>query len=334
MRRVFLTTAMRSGSSLLSRMICANNQVAMTFDSLNFFRFCYNRYQELNYKSARQLISDASHRLSNRFGILLRVEDCLSSLNENFTYGSIYTAMLLDILQPGNVHYVGDKEALAWTRIPSFLDMYCDAKVLIIVRDPRDVVNSFKHTTISPGNDYLIALFNVVDSINYAARYSERYPEQVRLVKFEQLKLNPEETLGEICRFMGIDYSDRMLGEEFYTNHHGEPWNSRESLSFPAETGKLTPVGRWAGMLASEDLFLCEWIGAQGLQKLGLPLSGTAFNQSSFNLAISKITSSDLLREAFKRWCLTGEGSEKFPLDPTDPKNWDPDWVKNPAAFN
>jgi hypothetical protein len=333
MKRILLTTAMRSGSSLLSRMLCANDQVAMTFDSLNYFRFVHRKYGYLTLSAAEMLIRDVAHRLSNRFGINLNREACLESVRNNLSYGSVYTALLTHILHPTGAKYIGDKEALAWTRIPSFLDMYPDGKVLVIVRDPRDVVNSFKHTTIAPNNDYLIALFNVVDSLNHAARFADRHPEQVRLVKFEQLKLNTEETLQGICSFMEIDYSDRMLDEASYTDHQGNSWNNKESLSFPTETNKLAPVGRWRKMMTPEDLLLCEWIAAPQIQKLGLPLSSVEFDQGSFDLAISKITSSPLLRNAFKRWSLTGEGSEKFPLDPTNPKNWDPNWVKNPAAF-
>ena len=334
MKRILLTTAMRSGSSLLSRMICASNQVAMTFDSLNFFRFAFKNYGAPDSQGAQRLIQDVSHRLGNRFGIHLNADECFAGLNGNFSYGAVYTALLEHILHPAaGIDFIGDKEALAWTRIPSFLDMYPDGKVLVIVRDPRDVVNSFKHTTIAPHNDYLIALFNVVDSLNHAARFAERFPQSVRLVRFEQLKLSPEETLRGICEFMGIEYSDRMLDEESYIDHQGNIWNNKESLSFPTETNKLAPVGRWKKMMAPEDLLLCEWIGAPQVQQLGLPLSGASFDQGNFDLAIEKVNSSPLLREAFRRWCLSGEGSERFPLDPTDPKNWDPNWVKNPQAF-
>ena len=66
---------------------------------------------------------------------------------------------------------------------------------------------------------------------------------------------------------------------------------------------------------------------------LGLASSGIVPTQKEFDSALSKVTSSALLREAFKRWCESGEGSERFPLDPTNPANWDPNWIKNPEAF-
>ena len=274
-------------------------------------------------------------RLKNRFSINLDVDKCLAWIKSTpSTYGNLYWAILRTLFPGENLAYLGDKESMAWTRIPAFLEMFPDGKAIIIVRDPRDVVNSFKHTTIAKENDYLIALFDVVDAINHAVRLSSRLPDQVIMVKFEKLKLQPELELRRLCEFLNIEYDPIMLDESSFTDHDGNIWNGKESLSFPTETEKLAPVGRWKKMLESDDLFLCEWIARKQIQAIGQSLSGRIFSQNDFDSALKKITSSALLREAFKRWCETGEGTEKFPLDPTNPANWDPKWVKNPEAFN
>ena len=46
--------------------------------------------------------------------------------------------------------YLGDKEAIAWSKIPIFLNMFPEGKVIITLRDPRDIVSSFKKITIAP----------------------------------------------------------------------------------------------------------------------------------------------------------------------------------------
>lgn len=334
-RMIFLTTPMRSGSSLLSRILSAHTKVAMSYDSVNFFRFCYHRYDPIHQpENARKLVEDMSFRLGNRFDIRLDVEACLAKLESATpSYGNLYWSILRTLFPDTNVSYLGDKESMAWTRIPAFLEMFPDGKAIVIVRDPRDVVNSFKHTTIAKGDDYLISLFDVVDAINHAVRLSLRSPDRVLMVKFEKLKLQPEAEVRRLCNFLEIDFDPVMLDEGAFTDHSGNIWDGKESLSFPTETDKLAPVGRWKKMIASDDLFLCEWIARSQIQAIDQALSGRSFTQDDFDSAIKKVTSSALLREAFKTWCETGEGTEKFPLDPTNPANWDPNWIKNPAAF-
>ena len=335
-RFIFLNTPMRSGSTLLSRMLSVHPEISMSYDSVNFFRFCYRRYDPISAPgNMERLFRDMAHRLENRFGIRLDAAACLVLAKAwGASYGSAYQAILRTLFPSEAKRILGDKESMAWTRIPAFLEMFPEGRAVIIVRDPRDVVNSFRKTSIAPGNDYLIALFDVIDAVNHAARLSGRDPQRVHMVRFERLKLDAESELRPLCAFLGVEFLPEMTRMESFTDHSGRKWNPVESLSFPEEKDPLAPVGRWRGQIPPEDLFLCDWIGGEQIRTLGLAPSGRTPSQSEFDAAIAKVTSSALLREAFKRWCETGEGSERFPLDPTDPKNWDPQWVRNPQAFS
>ena len=335
-RYIFITCPMRSGSTLLSRMLSAHPAVAISYDSVNFFRFCYHRYDPIsNFENAKRLISDMAYRLYNRFEITLDQEECLSHMQKNrLSYGQAYVSILRSIFSSTNKPILGDKESLAWTKIPDFLRMCPHGKVIVILRDPRDVVTSFKYSTIAPANDYLIALFNVVDAVNHAFRYRAQYPDRVYMVRFEALKTNTQAELRSLCDFLDIDFVSEILDQERYTDHMGNKWDAGESLTFKEETDWLAPVGRWRRKIDPEDLYLCEWIGGKQIAQLGLGLDGRVHSQEVFDKAIEKITSSELLREAFKRWCDVGEGMERFPLDPLNPANWDSGWVKRPEAFS
>ena len=332
---IFLTTPMRSGSSYLSRILSAHPSIDMSYDTFNFFRFCFHKYDPLTEdNNLRRLIQDMSFRLKNRFEIELNVENCLKSIDENeYTYANAYWNILRTIFPNVNKTILGDKESMAWTKIPNFLDMFPNGKAIVLVRDPRDVVSSFKKMTIAPENDYLIALFNVVDAINHAVRYETRYPAQVRMVNFEKLKLNPEKEIKSLCEFLEINFSPNMLNEDNFTNHSGNKWDQKRSKSYPEEIDPLAPVGRWKSKLDADDLYLCEIIAKKQISMIDLQLSGRKFTQDDFESAMNKVMSSRLLREAYKRWCDTGEGVEQFPLDPTNPSNWDPTGVITPDVF-
>jgi len=335
-RCIFVTCPMRSGSTLLSRMLNAHPAVAISYDSVNFFRFCYHRYDPISdVENAQRLVKDMAHRLYNRFEIKLDEHQCLALLEEDrLSYGQAFVSILRTIFSHTKKPILGDKEALAWTRIPDFLRMCPNGKVIVILRDPRDVVTSFKYSTIAPGNDYLIALFNVVDAVNHGFRYRSEYPDRVYVMRFERLKTNTEDELQGLCKFLEVDFVSEMLDRDRYTDHMGNTWDAGESLTFKEETDWLAPVGRWRRKIEREDLYLCEWIAGKQIAQLGLGLDGRVHSQEVFDNAIKRITSSELLRNAFKRWCDVGEGMERFPLDPLDPANWDPGWVRHPEAFS
>lgn len=333
-RCIFMTETMKSGSTLLSRMLNSHPSVGMTYE-INFFRFCYHRYDPISDPdNVKRLIEDVAFRLINRYGLTFDTNECLSHMgSDNLSYGQAYLSIIRTLLPSSEKTILGDKEPLAWTRIPDFLRMCPNGKVVIPVRDPRDVVISFKAMTNAPANDYLIALFNVIDSVNHAVRLRAQYSDRVHMVEFSRLKINTEPVIRDLCDFLEIDFDPQMLNESSFTDMEGKLWDPRESMSFKEETGWLTPVGRWKRQIDEDDLYLCEWVGKDTIGLLGLELSGRLHSQDVFDRAIEKITSSNLLRDAFKRWCDLGEGVEKFPTDPLDPANWEQDLVANPEAF-
>ena len=309
--------------------------VKISYDSVNFFRFCHRRYDSIEDPvNQERLFADLNYRLSNRFDIHLDVAKCMQYMSTHgSTYGSAYMAIQTTLFQSPGTSILGDKETMAWTKIPSFLEMCPSGKALIILRDPRDVINSFRLRSIAPGSDYLISLFDCVDCINHALRFTHLYPDRVYMVQFEKLKHNPSLELQAICEFLGIDYLPHMLDGSSYKDHQGKPWDAAAHLTDPTNTNPLSVIGRWQHQLPEEDLFLTEWIAERQLRQLGYGPSGRTFSQNTFDHALSKVTSSSLLRSSFKKWVQTGEGVELFPLDPTIPANWDPNWNKNPSSF-
>jgi hypothetical protein len=335
-RSIFITNTMRAGSSYLSRILSAHSEISMSYDSFNFFRFCHQRYDPITEKGNYiRLLDDMSYRLKHRFNITFDKEKSMSLTNTvGFTYASAYWSILRSIFPDENKSILGDQETMAWTKIPTFLDMFPKGKSIVLVRDPRDVVNSFKKITIAPENDYLISIFNCIDAINYGSRFSLKFPNQVYLITFENLKLYPEREIRKLCEFLELEYEEEMLNTDNFTDHFGNKWDDSKSRSAKNENNPLAAVGRWRKEIDMDDLYLCEFLAKKQIQQIGLPLSGENISKNDFNQAINKLLSSHLLQTAFKNWCETGEGSELFPLDPINPKNWDPNGVINKAAFS
>ena len=69
------------------------------------------------------------------------------------------------------------------------------------------------------------------------------------------------------------------------------------------------------------------------MEAFGLEREGEPVSQEVFDDAIRKLMSSELLRDAFRTWCATGSGVQKYPLDPLQPSTWDPKYVANPEMM-
>src|SRR3990167_1900896 len=203
--------------------------------------------------------------------------------------------------------------------------MFPQGKAILIIRDLRDVVNSFKKHTIAPGNDYLTALFNVIDAMDYWMKFKTTKCPRFYGIKYEKLKENPEYEIKKLCRFLQIKYEKNMLDEAHWIDQSGnQDWNHRKDTSFLEKDFKFKdPVGRWRKMISKEDLFLCEWIWKKQMQNFDLSRESGAINQDVFNRAIRKLMSSRILQDSFRNWCKTGHGDDKYPLDPKSPMNWD-----------
>ena len=104
----------------------------------------------------------------------------------------------------------GDKTPLYCLHLPSIEAILPEAHFLHIIRDGRDVALSQRPLWFAPGRDIetLAAHWRqcVTTCRNDAVRCSH-YME----VRYKQLVEDPPGVLGKICRFLDLDFDDRML---------------------------------------------------------------------------------------------------------------------------
>lgn len=88
---------------------------------------------------------------------------------------------------------------------------YPDAKMIHMIRDPRDRWQaSMTNSRSRKGKlGWSIAMWLQSASLSY--RNQERYPDRYKVVRYESLMLEPEETIRDICAFIGEDVETGML---------------------------------------------------------------------------------------------------------------------------
>jgi Sulfotransferase family len=153
--------------------------------------------------------------------------------------------------------------------MPDILEIFKEAKGLIILRDPRDVLASL----LAVGERFKAAGKHApqhcVDTTSGILRYSavikptldalKRFPDRVRLVFYEDLVARPKEITTEVIDFLGLDQSDEVMNierdEMLEKRDPSGIWHTQEQLSRPISQ---TSVGNWRRLLSENDLVKLE----------------------------------------------------------------------------
>ncbi len=323
MQQIFITSNYRSGVMLLTKMLSANSKVSIGSSVINYFRFYYNnkKFHPIK-KKYRQVINNVCDRLKKRQNIIINKKKCFDLIKEKgISHKNLIQILNFELYKKHNPKIIGEAETNAWKSIPAFLKMFPGSKAIIVLRDPRDILCSFKKLTISKKNNYLISIFNCLDLINITWKLKGKYKSKIIIIKFHEFKKNKMKVIKDICKQLNLKFERKMLDENSFLDLKGKKWDTKYSYTFKNNLQKKT-INRWKKIISPEDLFLCEMILKKQIKSLGLKLSNKKFTRKNIEDAEKKILTSNLISDSFKYWKKTRKGNDKFPLNPLDPKTW------------
>lgn len=237
----FLVGFPRSGTTLIERLLDAHPDIATT--------------PELPIVNAMVKTLDDQTEGADAYTAALDSldEDALRRLRQT------YWDYLRD-RQPGLVdgRQVIDKLPLNLVHLGLILRVFPDAKVLVALRDPRDVCISCFANNFSPNRATVQFLDLERTARTYAAvmtlwqRYREILPLQTYAYRYEDLVASPREVLARIVEFFGMPWHDEMLeggrdsaGTYISTPSYVsvvEPINERAVARWQNYADKLAPV--------------------------------------------------------------------------------------------
>ena len=140
-----------------------------------------------------------------------------------------------------------------------------DAKIVHIVRDPRDVLSSLRERRWNANPEKLFPRTWNNSNLNLHAQFhsSRRY----RLVRYEDLVRSPLKELARLCIFLGVscDFLLRMIDQrERHARYHGQAHHARlyEPISDAA-------IGRFRTSLPGDMIAACERQAAEAMAVFG-----------------------------------------------------------------
>lgn len=211
---IFIIGVGRSGTSLLQSMLHAHSQVTFLPET-HFFRN-YIAYPGIRQQMEAMLWSDLQKKLEKdedlkRAGVSVNalVE---ASHHDNPDMVKLYDRLLSTYLDREGGRIVGDKDPRNIDHLQAIHRIYPAAKVLHIIRDPRDVLLSRMKAAWSAHRPYWMHLFIYSAQFGKGRRLGQSLFGPAYLeVQYEQLIQQPEQVLTQICKHIGVDFEPGML---------------------------------------------------------------------------------------------------------------------------
>ena len=286
---IFIVGNSRSGTTMMGR-IFGKHPSVYTFGELHFFgQLCAPPFSlELSQKAAKELASqlyciqrEGYRRYGNPDRFLKEARAFLENLDTYpETPAALFETFLCHEAAENNKTIPCDQTPRNVFYISNILELYPEARIINMIRDPRDVLLSQKRRwkrRFLGGSDMPIKE-TLRDWMNYhpitishiwrtAVSTADRFAQHERVVSvyFEELLTHPQKTIKSLCDFIGITYTDKMLQVPQVGSSVGvdRPQqlgiNPRRAHSWRSDTGD--------GELSSAEVYLNQKINAALMKK-------------------------------------------------------------------
>lgn len=321
--QVLLTGCYRTGSTYISHLLGNAPDFATEIHLTNFMRNCYGKYDPISEEEQyTSLAFDTARRVRLRSGRTVDpnavIEDSKDG-DEPVTYGGLYDAFMGRLIEE-DVSGWGEKTQLVWQEIPDFLEMFDGGKAILIVRDPRSVLASFKRFTYAPEPRYLGAIFNALDAMRSGREYETRLDaDKFYVTKYEDIVREPHDEVELMLEFLGLPTDHDLLSQDGWTDQEGEPWQPNSEFASGEDFDAEAAVNRWKKNLEPWEIALCERVTAAMMEAYGYELSDVSVPESEY---LDIVESDAQIRSFFETWRRTGSGVQQYPRDPLEPENW------------
>jgi hypothetical protein len=322
--KILITGCYRTGSEYFTQLLGNHPRIESTMYALNFMRYYYSRYNPIQENNNHiRLITKAAERSRIRWGLKINTNSVIDRVesHEKVTYGCIYNELMREVVPISANGSWAEKTQLVWTKIPDFLDMFSQGKTIQMIRDPRNVLASFKKFTYADPPSYLGAVFNCYSSMKLGLRYQKKFsPDEYSTVKFENILTSPEETITSLFEQFNFSADHDLLSRDNWTYPDGSSWGPNTAFD-DGENGfdQSRALERWKENLSQWEVALTEVITRDLLREYGYELINFDVD---WERILKPLMSDDQLLGFFRDWLLEQRGAEEFPTDPMKEKNW------------
>jgi O-antigen/teichoic acid export membrane protein len=211
----FIVGAPRSGTTLLASILSRHSEIAVPPETSFFLRTyakrfwfnCWNR----NDKNKRERMVDLLFTNTRFLDLGLTKDQVLNEFKKYpIGYDFLFRASLQAFATMHGKTRVVEKTPDHIENMDTILKWYPNAKIILIIRDGRDVVGSLMRIAWTHKNMERHAAYWAWCA-RTAMRFAKQYPDKIFLIRFEDLISEPIKTVQGLCIFLGITFEESML---------------------------------------------------------------------------------------------------------------------------
>jgi len=266
----FIVGAQRSGSTLLRLILNAHSHIAVPEEAR--FLTPLLRRENLHTRLSRDQLSQILAYLASNHQFRLWNYDASSFFEWLASVEEVKLCQLIDALYSGYSWSQGKRtwgdKSLFSREIDLLASMFPAARFIHIVRDGRDVFDSWRRIDPSKNHSTVIAL-DWTRKLHLIERtFASLPPRQHLTIRYEDLVTDPVNVVSSVCAFLEVEYESRML--EFYRTSHYYVGRHHSELIFQPIDG--TNAGKWRQRLSRREARTFTYVARSELARFGYPV--------------------------------------------------------------
>lgn len=224
------------------------------------------------YKTTYEDINNIFDKMKNYSGQMTKITFDIP-YKENYGFLELYDIILKNNLLNNTVKSFGAKEIMCEEFIPYLIDN--DTKVIVIVRDPRDVVASInypkKEKYLGNKKPTLFILESWRRTIDYIKHFKKN--KNFIFLKYEDLVTSPYKCLNSIANFLNLREFDLNHFDSGILDRNGELWKANSSFEMQTSFISSKSVGGYLNVLSGNEINYIETICSQEMDLMGYLLT-------------------------------------------------------------
>ncbi len=272
----------RSGKTTMRAFLVSHPNIAIPAVGSNMWTYFYGQYGDLGRRdNFERCLNDMLHYKHVRF-----LEPDPERIRREFwqgppTYARLFALFLMHFAEREGKPRWGAQTGLIERYADLLFAAYPDLKIIHMIRDPRDRYEASLARWPSGKGRAGGATARWLYSTGLAERHLQQFPTQYKIVRFESLTAQPEETLRDVCQFLNEAFYPDMLAMRGAPKHRSRLVNGR-SLS-PDQT-PVSPeyIGRFRGKIPSDELAFMQLHAGRKMQAYDYVMEPTQFTRADW----------------------------------------------------
>jgi hypothetical protein len=274
---IFLAGPDRSGTSLIYSLLASHPRISMVRRT-NMWRYFYKRFGDLSDPAnLERCLSTMVHYKRMR-----HLQPDAERIRREFKQGEPTYGRLFALFHQHNAERLGkprwgDKSLHTELHADSIFAEFPNARIIHMVRDPRDRAASMMKRYEKNRGRVGAATGRWLTSVHVGERNVAKYPDNYMVLRYETLASQPEETLRQVCAFIGEEYSPEMLSMEAVPEMRERGGNSSYG-QFERAVISTRSIGRFREVLSEEEVYFIQMFAAREMKKYDYALDPLRFS--------------------------------------------------------